>query len=282
MNVFITGVTGTLGQKLLPVLYESCHSVTGYSRDELKQQQLKRHDLLTLYLGDIRDEGRLVEASRNADIIFHLAALKHVDKLEANPEEAIKTNVIGTMNVLHAQRLNRIPRVVLASTDKACFPVNAYGASKALAERLVMRNPNNVVCRYGNVLGSRGSVLAQFVEDLTTTGSIRITDKRMTRFWITQEDAALFVWLSSLKPNGGLFIPKMKSYSVLKTAILVADILGIMPKQFVEIGIRPGEKLHETLRTEDEGGLMTSNDQQSQFKPKELRDLLCTLVGPKA
>lgn len=278
MKILVTGFSGTLGSHLVPMLLEAGHSVIGYSRDELKQQQFPRHENLTMYLGDVRDSARILEASRGVELLFHLAALKHVDKLEENPEESIKTNIEGTQNVLHAQRINHIPRVVLSSTDKACYPINVYGMTKAIAEKLVLRNPNNIVIRYGNVIASRGSVVPMFKETLEKYGVARITHRNMTRFFITPDAAAKFVYLSSQRPVGGLCIPKMQAYPVVKLAGLIAQLKGINQPIIEEIGIRPGEKLHENLRREDEGGEVTSADNSLWFQPNELKDLIAGML----
>lgn len=279
MKALVTGFTGSLGSELTKLLLDDGIHVVGYSRDELKQSQFPNHPKLIKYLGDIRDRDRLLEASRNCDIVFHTAALKQVDRLEENPEEAIATNVTGTENILYSQRINHIPRVVLSSTDKAVYPINTYGATKALAERLVLRNENNVVCRYGNVFASRGSVIPSFIKSLKEENLIRITDKRMTRFFIKVSEAAEFVARSSIKPQGGLYIPQMKSYPVLKLALLIADILQVRNPKVLEIGIRAGEKLHENLRTEFEGGEVISSDDKLFFKEKELRDYIANAIS---
>lgn len=274
MKVLISGHTGTLGKQVTQLLLSDGNEVVGYSRGELLQAQLPWANKITQYIGDVRDRRRIVEACRGVDLIYHFAALKRVDALETCPEEAIKTNITGTENILHAQRILGIPRVLLSSTDKAVHPINSYGASKFLAERLVMRNPNNVVCRWGNVLGSRGSVVLDFADSLHKEGTIRITDKRCTRFWIRPEDAAIFVYLSSKRPIGGLCIPKMKAYPVIKLGLLIGDLLENPPKHVNEIGLRPGEKIHEILRREEEGGELVSSDQSLWFKEKEIKDIL--------
>lgn len=273
MNIFISGITGTLGQTVMRMLMARGHRIIGYSRDEQKQKLLPRFEGLTLYLGDIRDQKRLLEATREADLIMHFAALKMVDVIEENPEEAIETNVIGTQNILHAQRANGIDRVVLASTDKAVYPINAYGASKMLAERLVLRNQANVVCRYGNVLGSRGSILPMLVNSLRNNNTAAITHKSMTRFWITAEKAASFVISSALDTSsGGLKVPDIQSAQVMRVIDAVADHLGITAYSIEDIGIRPGEKIHEDLLSEIEGGPLTSRDKE--MSDSELNNLV--------
>lgn len=295
-RVFITGITGTLGQMVTKILMHRGCSVVGYSRDEQKQRVLRQELVnypvefennpmdVTLYLGDVRDAERLEEATRGVDILFHFAALKCVDTLEENPEEAVATNVYGTQNVLHAQRVNYIPRVVLASTDKAVYPINAYGASKKLAESLVLRNPNNVVCRYGNVLGSRGSVLPMFVAALKSGKDpiVGITDKRMTRFWTTVERAANFVINTGIAKPGGLYTPQIEAAPVVRVLDAVAENLGVQAYAFREIGIRAGEKLHECLLTDTEnaaaGGAGDVMSSDLEMGEEALRQLIAEAI----
>jgi len=277
MKYLITGITGTLGRAVSTLILNNPDSLlVGYSRDECKQSALAKHPRLTLYLGDIRDRERFIEASRGVDIVFHFAALKHVDKLEENPEESIQTNINGTENVLHAQRVNKIKRVVFSATDKGAYPINVYGMSKGIAERLVLRNPNNVVCRYGNVLGSRGSFLTSLVQTLKSENSAYVTDPNMTRFWITAEDAASFVFQSAAG-SGGLKIPPMKASPIHQLVTAVARVLNINSYRSIQTGIRPGEKVHECLRTEAEGEVLYSHS-APQFTEQELVDLISPIV----
>lgn len=275
-KVLITGISGTLGKAVSEILLKDGHSVTGYSRDELKQAQLENKNKMTLYLGDVRDRERLVEASRGMDIIFHFAALKRVDSLEENPEEAYKTNVIGTDNVLHAQRYNKIARIVLSSTDKACYPINTYGCTKKIAEALVLRNPKNIVCRYGNVLASRGSVIPVFVEQIMMKKPVTITNMEMTRFFLRIEDAAQFVVKSSNDYMGGLKVPMMKACKITDLAVAIGEILK-QPVEFKDIGIRAGEKLHECLKMTHEGHEIHSNTAY-QFTKDQLKELIEPIV----
>lgn len=248
MRILVTGFTGSLGTLVTKKLLEAGHTVIGVSRDELKQAETTRHDNLIKYLCDVRDRDRLVQASRGIDLVFHFAALKRVETLEENPEEAVQTNIFGTMNVLHAQRVNGIKRVVLTSTDKAVYPINAYGMSKGMAEKLTLRNPNNCVCRYGNVLASRGSVVRGFLEQLDNNVPLRITDYSMTRFWITLDFAAEFVTGVGLKnETGGVFYPDMKSSKLTHLAEAVCEAYGLDLPKTEHIGIRPGEKIHESI-----------------------------------
>lgn len=278
MRYLVTGITGSLGKEVSThLLRDPKNEVVGYSRDECKQTFIPQHERLTLYLGDVRDSKRLSEAARGVDLIFHFAALKHVDKLETNPEEAIMTNVMGTMNVLHAQREWNIPRVVLSSTDKAAYPVNVYGASKLISERLVTRNQNNVVCRYGNVLASRGSVIEKFVTSLKEDKSVGITDVNMTRFWITIEEAANFVIKQSQSKSGGLKIPEMRAATLLDIAQATADCLKMQSYDIKHIGGRPGEKVSECLRTEYEGEEIFSH-RVPMYSGSELMEMLKPIV----
>ncbi len=277
-NIFISGVSGTLGQAVTSLLLSRGDvKITGYSRDELKQSQLPDLDKITLYIGDIRDRERLIEATRGMDMIFHFAALKRVDTLEANPEEAYKTNVVGTDNILHAQRHNKIRRVTFSSTDKAAYPINVYGACKKIGESLVLRNQENVVCRYGNVLASRGSVVPVFIDAIKNGRPCTITDMRMTRFFIRIEDAAKFVVSSAFATGGGLKLPAMKGCKMTDLANAIGVILN-KPVSFKDVGIRPGEKIAECLRMEHEGGAIFS-DTADQFTEKELVELLTPIVA---
>ncbi len=276
MNIFITGATGTLGREVISQLLEKTnHVLFGFSRDEQKQRTMPKTPRLTMILGDVRDRFRLTESTRNMDLIMHFAALKCVDTLEENPEESIATNIYGTENVLYAQRMNKINRVSFTSTDKAVYPINVYGMSKGASERLVLRNKNNVVARYGNVLNSRGSVIPEFIKSINETHIVGITDPEMTRFWITIQDAAKFVIESSFGRDGGLKIPSMKSSKVTDVAKTIADILD-KPIAYNTIGIRSGEKLHESLKALHEGEHITS--ESNIFSLEELRALLKPIV----
>ena len=273
----ITGVTGTLGQEVMKKLLLDCHEVVGYSRDELKQSLIPKDPKLTLYLGDVRNRERMIEASRGVDVIFHFAALKRIDSMEENPEECIETNVVGTQNVLSAQRLNRIRRVVLSSTDKAAHPETVYGASKLMAERLVLRNPNNVVCRYGNVLASRGSVIVSFIDSIIKEKTIYITDPEMTRFFLTAQEASHFVTRSAFGEKGGLKIPKLKACKIIDLAHAIADVLGVDKPKMKIIGVRGIEKTHEILTMPCDGGIQASN-MAIQLTKSEIKRLVHPIV----
>lgn len=280
MKILITGITGTLGTAVMQdLLKDEKHHVFGYSRDEKKQAEIPKHERLTLILGDVRDQRRLIESSRDMDMILHFAALKRVDTLEENPEESIATNVEGTMNVLGAQRINKIRRVVLSSTDKACKPINVYGYCKALSEKLVLRNKNNVVVRYGNVLASRGSAVLDFIDGMSRKGQINLTHRDMTRFFMRIEDAAAFVIDSAFKADGGLRIfDKMQACKITELIDAIADAIGYHSYGIKLIGMRPGEKIHEDLyhEYEREGSLNSSN--APQFTKLQLKALIEPIV----
>lgn len=279
MRCLITGITGTLGQAVARILLEDPNNeVLGVSRDEQKQRLLSPHPRLSLHLGDVRDADRIVELSRSVNVIFHFAALKCVDTLEDNVDECIKTNVLGTRNVIAAQFRNHIDRVVLSSTDKAAYPINTYGASKALAEKIVLQNKNNIVCRYGNVIASRGSVIPMFVKSLKSEKKVFITHPQMTRFFIRIEDAAKFVVDQSTEANGGLKIPEMSSARIMDLAESVASLIGVSGYEMKITGMRPGEKIDECLRTRFEGTEVFSNT-ANRFTETELKNLIAPAVG---
>ncbi|MEG3054730.1 MAG: UDP-N-acetylglucosamine 4,6-dehydratase (inverting) [Methanoculleus sp.] len=233
-------------------------SVRIYSRGELLQwemQQKIQDERLRFFIGDVRDKDRLYRAMNDVDIVVHAAALKQVPAAEYNPIEAVKTNIDGASNVINASIDNGVEKVMALSTDKAVHPVNLYGATKMVAEKLFVqgntyaggRNTRFACTRYGNVVGSRGSIIPLFLEQ-RKQGRVTITDERMTRFWLTLEQGARFVAQCIETMRGGeIFVPKIPSMRITDLAKIVA------PDCEVEIiGIRPGEKLHEVLLTEDE------------------------------
>src|SRR4051794_7693481 len=260
-TILVTGGTGSFGTRFISHLLEehSPRAIRVFSRDELKQWDLQRRfaddDRLRYLIGDVRDADRLVRATRGVDVIVHAAALKHVPVCEYNPFEAVRTNVHGAENVVAAAIANDVPLTINLSTDKAVNPVNLYGATKLAAEKII--NQGNAYAadsparfasvRYGNVVGSRGSVVPLFKRQ-AESGVITVTDERMTRFWITLDQAVQFVVDSALRMNGGeTFIPRIPSMRVTD----MAEALAPEAEKKV-IGIRPGEKLHELLVTEDE------------------------------
>jgi UDP-N-acetylglucosamine 4,6-dehydratase len=261
-SVLITGGTGSLGKSLVQYLLSETkvRRIAIFSRDELKQHDLRIHfrddSRLRWFLGDIRDLDRLKRAFHGVDFVIHAAALKQVDTGEYNPMEFIKTNVLGSQNVIDASIDAGVKRVVALSTDKASSPVNLYGATKLTADKLFVAANNYSytygttfsVVRYGNVMGSRGSVIP-FFKDLAGQGKpLPITDLRMTRFWISIEDAVKFVIDSLEMMTGGeLYVPRIPSMKIVDLAHAVSA-----ESKLEEIGMRPGEKLHEEMISADD------------------------------
>ena len=260
-RIIITGGTGTLGRAVIKYIFAnySPEKVIVFSRDEFKQFNMRKefpdpqYDKLRFLLGDVRDYERLKTALHGVDYVVHAAALKQVPMLEYNPEEAVKTNVLGSMNVVRACIENNVKRAVLVSTDKSVNPISLYGATKLTAEKLFIAanayNKTEFCCvRYGNVIGSRGSVIPYF-QELIKNGSdyLPLTNKLMTRFWITTGEAVNLVMrgLSDL-PAGKILIPMAKSMTM-------GELAGAMNPWYstVESGIRAGEKMHESLSSED-------------------------------
>jgi UDP-N-acetylglucosamine 4,6-dehydratase len=257
----ITGGTGSFGQKFTEIVLAelSPRKLIIYSRDEWKQHAMRAGGFdqpnLRYFIGDVRDSDRLRRAMQDVDIVVHAAALKQVPTCEYNPIEAVATNINGARCVIDAALDTKVQRVLALSTDKAAAPLNLYGATKLVAEKLFVHAnnysddpPTMFSCvRYGNVLGSRGSVVPLFAEQ-KINGTIKVTDPRMTRFWITVDQGARFVISCVEQMLGGeVFIPKIPSMNVVDLAGVIA------PEARIEyIGIRPGEKLHEVLISEDE------------------------------
>lgn len=256
-SILITGGTGSFGHAAIRSILAEYRPerLIVYSRDELKQFEMAPlfpHTCMRFFLGDVRDRERLTQAMRGVDIVIHAAALKQVPAIEYNPFEAVKTNVLGAENVIHAALANGVEKVIALSTDKAAMPINAYGATKLMSDKLFTAANNwagsyatrFAVVRYGNVVGSRGSVVP-FFKKLIDDGAtdLPITDERMTRFWITLEQAVGFVMDSFETMQGGeIFIPKIPSVRITDLAQAMAPHL---PHRI--IGIRPGEKLHELM-----------------------------------
>lgn len=271
--ILITGGTGSFGKAFLKeCLKNDPKQVRIFSRDELKQAQLQQeiNDSRVEYLcGDIRDFNRLVTAMEGVDIVIHAAAMKRIEKCEKDPQEAIKTNVIGTMNVANACLKNNIMKAILISTDKAVYPINLYGATKLTAEKVwnqsnVYRGRNKPtsfsVVRYGNVIGSRGSIVDVFKKQ----GVIKVTDANMTRFFITLQQACDLVQLALETMQGGeIYIPNLKAISIYHLAQLLAG------KNTVEVtSQRGGEKLHESLITKEEATRLATYINYSIINPE--------------
>lgn len=262
-KILITGGTGSLGQSLTKrLLKNGVESVRIFSRNESKQIQMEskfNDKRLRFLIGDVRELSRLERAAKDVDMVFHAAALKHVPLIEYNPFEAIKTNVIGSQNVIDSCIKENVKICVAIGTDKAVSPLNTYGATKLLMEKLFV-DANNYVnrdktkffaLRYGNVLGSSSSVLPKFVEQIRNRQKISITDPKMTRFSLTMDEALDFIFESIELANGSeVFLPKIKAYSIMDLKHALADLLEDTGEEI--IGIRPGEKLREILIGKDE------------------------------
>jgi len=260
-TVLVTGGTGSFGKKFTETMLRE-HSPARliiFSRDELKQHEMRvngfDHPSLRYFIGDVRDVQRLRRAMKGVDVVVHAAALKQVPACEYNPMEAIKTNILGSSNVIEAALDAGVKQVMALSTDKAVNPINLYGATKLAAEKLFVQSNayagasgTRFSCvRYGNVVGSRGSVIPIFVQQ-RSNGKLTITDTRMTRFWLTLEQGVRFVIRCiELMQGGEVFVPKIPSTRIVDLARIIA------PEAELEVvGIRPGEKLHEVLVHEDE------------------------------
>jgi len=276
-NILITGGTGSFGKKYTQIILERYkpNKIIIYSRDELKQYEMAQEftdKSMRYFIGDVRDYDRLAQAMDGVDFVIHAAALKHVPVAEYNPMECIKTNINGAENVIKASLANGVERVIALSTDKAANPVNLYGATKLASDKLFVAANNIVgerktrfaVVRYGNVTGSRGSVIP-FFKKLIANGAteLPITDEKMTRFFITLEDGVNFVLKNFERMYGGeIFIPKIPSMYITELAKALAPNL---PHKI--IGIRPGEKLHEIMCPADDSHLTLEFDDHFVIKP---------------
>ncbi len=260
-TILITGGTGSFGKQFTDILLRDYHpaKLIIFSRDELKQHEMRIGGFdspsLRYFIGDVRDSERLRRAMKGVDVVVHAAALKQVPACEYNPIEAVLTNVMGAKNIIEAALDVGVKKVMALSTDKAVNPVNLYGATKLVAEKLFIQanaysgtGPTRFSCvRYGNVVGSRGSVIPLFLKQ-RPSGKITVTDPRMTRFWITLEQGVRFVIGCIERMQGGeVFIPKIPSMNIMDLARAVAPDCEVE-----EVGIRAGEKLHEALVSEDE------------------------------
>ncbi len=283
--LLITGGTGSFGNAVLKRFLDTgIAEIRIFSRDEKKQDDMRKkyHNAkLKFYIGDVRDFSSVLNATRGVDYIFHAAALKQVPSCEFHPMEAVKTNVIGTDNLLEAAIQNGVRRVVCLSTDKAAYPINAMGISKAMMEKVMVAksrgldDSKTVICgtRYGNVMASRGSVIPLFVDQVRAGKPITVTDPEMTRFMMTLEDAVdLVLYAFEHGRNGDMFVQKAPAATI-KT--LVEAVLSVMEKpkhQVNVIGTRHGEKLYETLLSREE--MAAAEDLGGYYRvPPDLRDL---------
>jgi UDP-N-acetylglucosamine 4,6-dehydratase/5-epimerase len=276
-TVMITGGTGSFGKKYTQILLKNYKpkKIIIFSRDELKQYEMAQEfndPCMRYFIGDVRDKDRLIKAMDGVDFVIHAAALKHVPIAEYNPMECIKTNINGAENVIDAALTNGVSKVIALSTDKAASPINLYGATKLVSDKLFVA-ANNIkgskktifsVVRYGNVVGSRGSVVPLFKKLIDSgVAELPITDERMTRFWITLTHGVEFVLKNFARMHGGeIFIPKIPSMKITDLGLAMAPGL---PLKFV--GIRPGEKLHEVMIPKDDSHLSVEFEDHFVIKP---------------
>lgn len=284
-TLLITGGTGSFGNAVLKRFLDTdIAEIRIFSRDEKKQDDMRKrysNSKLKFYIGDVRDYQSLLNATRGVDFIFHAAALKQVPSCEFHPMEAVKTNVIGTENVLEAAIQNRVSRVICLSTDKAVYPINAMGISKAMMEKVMVAKSRNlgerqtVICgtRYGNVMASRGSVIPLFVEQMSAGTPLTITDPNMTRFMMTLADAVdLVLYAFEHGRNGDLFVQKAPAATIDTLARALTSLLGKPDYPIQVIGTRHGEKLYEALLSREE--MACAEDMGDYYRiPPDLRDL---------
>lgn len=284
-NLLITGGTGSFGNAVLNRFLETdIAEIRIFSRDEKKQDDMRKrysNPKLKFYIGDVRDYNSILNATRGVDYIFHAAALKQVPSCEFHPMEAVKTNVLGTENVLEAAIQNEVKRVVCLSTDKAVYPINAMGISKAMMEKVMVAKSRNVdfyktvICgtRYGNVMASRGSVIPLFVDQIREGKALSITDPNMTRFMMTLADAVdLVLYAFEHGNNGDMFVQKAPAATVEILAKALTELVGKPDHPINVIGTRHGEKLFEALLSREE--MACAEDLGNYYRvPPDLRDL---------
>jgi UDP-glucose 4-epimerase len=284
-NLLITGGTGSFGNAVLNRFLDTeIEEIRIFSRDEKKQDDMRKrfnNPKLKFYMGDVRDYNSLLNATRGVHYIFHAAALKQVPSCEFHPMEAVKTNVLGTENVLEAAIQNEVKRVVCLSTDKAVYPINAMGISKAMMEKVMVAKSRNVgpektvICgtRYGNVMASRGSVIPLFVDQIRAGKPITITDPNMTRFMMTLADAVDLVLFAFEHGNSGdLFVQKAPAATIETLARALTDLMDKSDHPIQKIGTRHGEKLYEVLLSREE--MACAEDLEDYYRiPPDLRDL---------
>ncbi|MDY4312233.1 polysaccharide biosynthesis protein [Pseudomonas putida] len=284
-KLLITGGTGSFGNAVLKRFLDTdIAEIRIFSRDEKKQDDMRKRyasSKLKFYIGDVRDYQSVLNATRGVDYIFHAAALKQVPSCEFHPMEAVKTNVIGTENLLEAAIQNEVRRVVCLSTDKAVYPINAMGISKAMMEKVMVAKSRNVderktvICgtRYGNVMASRGSVIPLFIEQIRAGQPLTLTDPNMTRFMMTLSDAVdLVLYAFEHGNNGDLFVQKAPAATIEVLAKALTELVGKPEHPINVIGTRHGEKLYEALLSREE--LVCAEDMGDYYRvPPDLRDL---------
>ena len=283
-KLLITGGTGSFGNAVLRrFLRSDVEEIRIFSRDEKKQDDMRKRYAsakLKFYIGDVRDYTAVLNATRGVDYIYHAAALKQVPSCEFHPLEAVRTNILGTDNVLEAAIANGVKRVVCLSTDKAVYPINSMGISKAMMEKVVVAKsrsagPDTMMCvtRYGNVMASRGSVIPLFIEQVRAGRPITVTDPEMTRFMMTLDNAVdLVLYAFENGKSGDIFVQKAPAATIGTVAQGVREVLGAPKHEIRQIGTRHGEKLYETLLSREE--MAAAQDLGRYFRvPPDLRDL---------
>lgn len=272
-TILLTGGTGSWGQELTRSLLEiNPKEIRIFSRNEFTQVELKRkfnHSSLKFIIGDVRDFEAVYEACQNVDYVFHLAALKHVPICEHQPSEALKTNILGTQNVIKASIMQGVEKVIDVSTDKAVDPINFYGMTKAIGEKLIVKandlcEKTRFVCiRGGNVLGTNGSVVPLFKQQIVQGKEITLTDIEMTRFFLTVPEAIeLLLKATAVAIGGETFVMKMPACKIIDLIQVLKNVLGGLHLPIKDIGIRPGEKLHEVLISQSESPNSYHYDEQ--------------------
>lgn len=284
-RALVIGGTGSLGTELINQL--KGWEVTSLSRDEQKQQMMKKiYPNVKFVLGDVRDKDSISRHFIGKSVIFHVAALKHVDHIEENPIESVKTNILGSINVAECALNHHIERCVFSSTDKAVDAINVYGNCKAISEKIFFdynksqENTRFAVYRWGNVAASNGSAIPYFIECLKNKKPVPITDPKMTRFWITIDMAVKFMlssYKSELATDQVMIPPLMKSAKVLDVLDCLADLLGVKEYKTQVIGVRRGEKLHECLTSMHSSNYVAS-DNCEKYTEAELKHFLKPLV----
>ena len=280
--LLVTGGTGSFGNAIVSRFIKTkIKEIRIFSRDELKQDNMRKlynNEKIKFYIGDVRDQNSVDDVMRDVDYMFHAAALKQVPSCEFHPMQAVKTNIVGTENVLNSAINARVKKVIVLSTDKAVYPINAMGISKAMMERVAVAKGRNVatmiaVTRYGNVIASRGSVIPLFINQLRSGDPITITNPKMTRFMMSLDQAVELVLFAFENANSGdIFVQKAPAATIESIANTIKDIMG-RPKHEVKIiGTRHGEKLYETLLTKEE--MVKAIDMGEYFRiPADTRDL---------
>jgi len=280
--LLITGGTGSFGNAVLNKFIDSnINEIRIFSRDEKKQDDMRRkfqNDKIKYFIGDVRDENSIDQAMKGVDFVFHAAALKQVPSCEFYPMEAVKTNIIGTENMLNSAIKNNVEKVICLSTDKAVYPINAMGVSKSLMEKVfvaksrISTKTKIIGTRYGNVMASRGSVIPLFYDQIKNNNSITITDPNMTRFMMTLQNAVdLVLYAFKNGKTGDIFVQKAPSTTIGELAEIMREIYK-SKSEIKNIGIRHGEKIHETLLSQEER--IVSEDLGNYFRiPADNRDL---------